>query len=609
MGRITVFKDIKDTKNPHHVDVNKAVTRIREGKSKSLVDRIRHTEDSSQRHKLKAGLPSYCFSGEFSERKIAGLVKHSGLVCLDFDHLNGRLKEFKERLSKNEFIHAAFVSPSGDGLKVLVKIPASEKTHARSCKALASYFCEETLDNFEDVSRVCYESWDPDIYYNPKSRVFEKLADKLPETTTAPAAMITDSEEVIDNLVTWLDKKETYQDGNKHKYLVKLAAACNRFGVSEHDAAGSLVRRYQRETAPSKDIEKIVKDVYRNYTQDFGRSSFEATGTPIDRVTRKPMETPILELPVKDIILLDAVEDTMLSNYHNGRSMGETTHFPTLDEHFRWKRGELTLMHGIANHGKTTALLHLCLIKAVKDGYKYAVFSPEQFPPDDFYDDLVHSYIGKNTQPQYDDQMTEAEYRRGMKFVKEHFFYIYPESEAPTPEYIMNCFEAAIEKYKVDGCIIDPYNQLDNDLSKAGYREDQYLSRVLTKTKRFAQTHDIFMMIITHPKSGLRKNDLGDYEVPDVFDLSGGAMWSNKCDNILYTHRPMFSSHRGSSSVVIGSQKIKKQNRNGKPGDTNFEFDYRSMRFIDIAAGKIHPLEETEPENEIPWTINNEAPF
>ena len=283
----------------------------------------------------------------------------------------------------------------------------------------------------------------------------------------------------------------------------------------------------------------------------------------------------------KDIIYLDSVRESMIQSFKTGRSRGESTHFRNIDNHFRWKRGELTLVHGIMNHGKSILLMQLCLAKAYYDEAKWAFFSPEQNPPDDFYDDLVHMLVGKNTQPFYNNQMTLDEYGKGMDFVRDHFIYIYPEDESPTPEYINMRFAQVIKKHKIDGCVIDPYNQLDNDIRKMGGREDLYLSSFLTKQKRFALNNNIYMAIITHPNSGIQKNGHGDYSMPNVYDLSGGAMWSNKCDNVVCVYRPFYTSNKKNRETIFSSQKIKKQKLNGIPGDVKLEFYIPSMRFFE----------------------------
>ena len=82
---VTIFKDIKDIDTPFHVEINLILDRIREGKSKELVTKIRREKNKSERNELKKKLPSICFSGKFSKRADNSLLEHSGLICLDFD--------------------------------------------------------------------------------------------------------------------------------------------------------------------------------------------------------------------------------------------------------------------------------------------------------------------------------------------------------------------------------------------------------------------------------------------------------------------------------------------------------------------------------------------
>lgn len=588
---ITIFKNITDSKHPFIISVPTVIDRIKNGKSKQLIDSLRAETDKSKRTELKKKLPSICFSGEFTERSEKGLVKHSGLVAVDFDHLGERLPDFRSRIISDPHTHIAFISPSGDGMKVVVKIPDCITTHALSCDALSDYYSEETLDNFKDVCRVCFESYDPDIYFNPESSIFTTLKEtQVIKKTIETVDIITDFDSIIDNLITWLSKKgDHYQDGNKHNFLVKLAAACCRFGIPEIIACQKAVFKFihSASAVDPQDYVDLFRRVYKNYGHLSCTAHFDKKGTAIETITKIKLTDAIFDitLPLKDVIYLDSVRDSMLQSFHSGRSIGETTFFKSIDFHWRWKRKHLVLFHGIMNHGKSAKIMQLCLIKSMKEGCKWAFFSPEQDPPDDFYDDLIHSYIGKNTQKFYAGQMTEQEYIQGMDFIKDHFFYIFPDSEAPNQEYINKRFEEVILKHKIDGCIIDPYNQLDNDIKKYGGREDQYLSAFLTVQKRFAQKHNIYMIIVAHPKSGLTKNNAGDYNCPDVYDLAGGAMWGNKCDDIVCIYRPFFSSNRSDTTVKFISQKIKKRKLCGDPGEVLLDYDITSGRFVENING------------------------
>src|ERR1035437_8989032 len=59
---------------------------LRHDGHKEKVERIRAIDNKAERDKIKATLPCITVSGVFSTRAIAGLVKHSGLICIDIDY-------------------------------------------------------------------------------------------------------------------------------------------------------------------------------------------------------------------------------------------------------------------------------------------------------------------------------------------------------------------------------------------------------------------------------------------------------------------------------------------------------------------------------------------
>ena len=120
---ITIFKNIYETTQPYHIELDVELERIRTGQYKEQIEHIRSLKDKRARDKNKEQLPSVLFSGKFNGRTDDTLIEHSGLICLDFDGTTD-----KEGLI-NEYTLAAFLSPSGNGVKVLVKIPKDAPNH------------------------------------------------------------------------------------------------------------------------------------------------------------------------------------------------------------------------------------------------------------------------------------------------------------------------------------------------------------------------------------------------------------------------------------------------------------------------------------------------
>ena len=243
-------------------------------------------------------------------------------------------------------------------------------------------------------------------------------------------------------------------------------------------------------------------------------------------------------------------------------------------------KGEVTLLHGIPNHGKSKFLKQLLLIKSLKENIKWAIFTPEEYPPTYFYSDLAHTLVGENISNRYNNQCPKEKYVEALKFVEEHFFYIYPETETATPEYINKKFAELIIREGIGGGVIDPFNQLDNDYSKSDNRDDRYLSNFLMNEKKFALKHDFYKLVVCHPK-GQKKNSRGLYDCPDVYELNGGAMWANKCDNIIAFHRPKYKSDPLSTDCEVHIQKIKKQSIVGIPGMVTMDFNRATNRYYE----------------------------
>ena len=116
--QVTIFENIF-SKNPFYITVSDALSRISSGKSMALVNEIRGTLDKSKSQKLKANLPSVCFSGRFgSDRKDEQIIEHSGFIVLDFDDVSD-LREKQTEIISKPFVYACWVSPSGKACSIL----------------------------------------------------------------------------------------------------------------------------------------------------------------------------------------------------------------------------------------------------------------------------------------------------------------------------------------------------------------------------------------------------------------------------------------------------------------------------------------------------------
>lgn len=199
--RLSLFNTAYDTIGTEsHID--KELKDIMLGKYKTSIEKCRNAllvdEDKESYKKNKSKLKAVTFCGLFENgRKLEHLVKYNRLVVIDIDDIQN-VQNIKSRLSLDGYIMALWLSPSSLGLKGLIKIDSSVDNHKKYFYSLSVYFLQnygvELDKSGSDITRLCYVSWDPEIYINYDSKIFNEIIDlplsqkssdknKIPEPT------------------------------------------------------------------------------------------------------------------------------------------------------------------------------------------------------------------------------------------------------------------------------------------------------------------------------------------------------------------------------------------------------------------------------------------
>lgn len=278
--KISVFKDLFKSKEvPYIADLEKIIQRIKTGKSKEIIDKIRTAETKELKNSLKTSLPSILFSGEFSQRNSNSLIQHSGLMVVDFDNYenNDVLINHLELLKKNNHFVLLFISPSGKGIKGVVKISnkANKETHPKYFKAFNLAFKYDYFDiSNSNVDRVCFESYDPEIYVNLEAETFEidNVDDGHVRTERAPVLPVTDEDLIIDKIMAF-NWKKGFKEGERNAFVFDLASAFCEYGVSQSLAIGYIQNNVTYGDFSDKECETAIKSAYR--TRQFNIKFFE----------------------------------------------------------------------------------------------------------------------------------------------------------------------------------------------------------------------------------------------------------------------------------------------------------------------------------------------
>jgi hypothetical protein len=147
----------------------------------------------------KRQLPALSISGKTaSGRRMKsheqGRFIHSGFLQIDLDgkdNVGWTVDEMREVLMNDPHVVAVFISPSGDGVKGIARIPASVDTHLPSFIAARDHFAERKLtvdEACKDPGRLCFVSWDSDAWVDlERTAEFEPM-DAAPSEELKPTA-------------------------------------------------------------------------------------------------------------------------------------------------------------------------------------------------------------------------------------------------------------------------------------------------------------------------------------------------------------------------------------------------------------------------------------
>lgn len=302
---ISWFAQMTKTNRPSIAKVGTLLECIkRGGKDGSLVGvitQIRNMTDQNERNRLKRDLlPVITWQGTFSYKSKEGLLSLSGLMCIDIDHKPEKeLERIKKILISFPWVLAFFQSPSGDGLKVIVKTGVTTPGEYEYCyeqvmDVFSSKVGCEVDKSCKEYSKGCYASYDSELYVNPdvedfpfsynesqminstsrKSPVFcgkiEFYTRDISSTESFLNQLMTQRNGLSDEqIIRILDNKfqrfhQNYKDGHRTDSIFKQAICLCCAGIPEEKAINYLSSTF---LPTGYDEMKLINEVTKAYSK------------------------------------------------------------------------------------------------------------------------------------------------------------------------------------------------------------------------------------------------------------------------------------------------------------------------------------------------------
>jgi hypothetical protein len=257
-----------------------------------------------------------------------------------------------------------------------------------------------------------------------------------------------------------------------------------------------------------------------------------------------------------------------LLDYKNGKIKQGIGIGCELDNYIRFKRGQLNIILGHDNVGKTYFITWYFLALAMTNKLRFVLWMGEN-QKGQILRDMVQMYYGVKFS-----ELTDTEIQRGSAYI-ENFFDFVDNSKLYKPQDLLDLFEQS----DADACLIDPFTGLDREMTYEG----NY--RFLNIARKFTNSTKKTIYINTHPNSESgRSGNLyadGDWKghlKPPLKDhVEGGKSFLNRCDDMFVIHR-LIKHETMRFYTMFSAEKIKDTDTGGSITRLNepllFEFNY-----------------------------------
>lgn len=277
MKQITIFKHFTQVIGSRTLpEILKAIQQGVYQEEILAVRRAVKRGDRKVADETKKQLHAFTVSGRFEDgRTMERLKEYHPFVMLDIDKMDlMNLERVSKAVQRLPYTHACFISPSGNGCKIIIKVNSNQSQHL-SAFLQVSEFYEKKLNieidkSGKDITRLCFFSYDENLFFNPESKIFqvkETMVKSLFEKPKNVVSFPKKSGSKIDRCLIFTKKKSQYLEGNRNNFIYLFASNCNREGILENEALSFAKREFDLE---ENEIRKTIQSAYHHHTNEHG---------------------------------------------------------------------------------------------------------------------------------------------------------------------------------------------------------------------------------------------------------------------------------------------------------------------------------------------------
>ena len=262
--------------------------------------------------------------------------------------------------------------------------------------------------------------------------------------------------------------------------------------------------------------------------------------------------------------------------WKDGLKAGSKTGWVSLDKFYSVAEGQLTIVTGWPSSGKSEWLDAL-LVNLGKQGWKVAIFSPENHPVPLHISKLMEKISGKPFGHGPTERIADGEVDELADELAQSFAFIEAVNGTISVKDVIDAAMPFLSRFtEKRGLVIDPWNELEH-WRPQNLSETEYVSQTLSYVRNWARTNKIHVWIVAHPQKMRREE--GKLPIPRPDMISGSQHWWNKADCAITVWRDL--DNLDSQDVDIYVQKVRFKHI-GRPGFVTLKYDRIAGRYREI---------------------------
>lgn len=580
--------------------------RIQNGTYKDIIEELRETGDDE----IKKNLPTVAFHGIFENyRQKKDFIEASGLIILDIDDIpKDELEDIKlDIMDEYESVLACFVSPSGNGIKVLYYVESeliNTENYRQIGKQIVLDFEIYGKVDFLSITDCLIMTYDPKILINENAIPdFIYIKDTIVKTgeleerdTSKPLW-----EDVEDFFETVLSKNIAEKTNNNFHYIQVAILDLAKFGFYHPQEDLSFVIDYAESefNASPRNKERFlgVSELAQNYPQikwpyrlipedgfdddeyiDY--TDYREEDEPEAKESKENIDNE--EETIEAFIKAEGFKEKVFEKIKEGDYVGKEISFKNFSQIFRFLGTGILTVTGIPGHGKTE-FVDACTVDLARLYDEDTIVVGYEQSPEEHVVKMMRKMIGKDitNETYFNNKDNDKEVDKAYEFITNHFHHIDTTVTGGNINTILTESAKRIKELRDSGrdlkyIVLDPFNMLSIKGRLSGHEK---IEEILRRLIHFSKQMDVLVILVAHPFKMKKDEKTGSYEIPDFYSVKGSSAFFEMSYHGLSVYR---SGYNANDRVLVRVLKVKQNNLGVMGEEAYFKYDRQSGRYIPI---------------------------